>query len=122
MLCDAAPAEDAAPPIDPEVAADGLDEHVCVLAPRWLRRHPGDWAGETLHLHRVDGDGEWLVRLGPGGEAEVTRAHGKGDVALRGDAAALWLWATNRAPLDALGIEQFGDASVAARWTAQMGF
>lgn len=117
-----AAAPSTAPPLVPEVAADGVDEHLRVLTPRWLRAHPGDWTGETLHLHRTDGDGEWLVRIGPTGAIDVAGSHGKGDVALRGDAAALWLWATNRAPIDELGIECFGDRSLPARWTAQMGF
>lgn len=112
----------AADTIDPEVAADGLDEHLSVLVPRSLRQNPGDWSGETFHLHRSDGEGEWLVRLGPEGAVAVERRHGKGDVALRASAEALWLWATNRAPLDALGIECFGDGSLAERWRAQIAF
>ena len=115
-----APAID--PAIDPAIAADGVDEHLSVILPRALRRNPGRWSGQTVHLHRTDGEGEWVVRLGPGGKVVTERAHLKADLALRGSAEALWLWATNRMPLDALGIEQFGDAGVAAIWSAQTPF
>ena len=67
-----------------------------VLVPRWVRGNPEDWAGESYHLHRTDGDGEWLVRLGPDGVVEAERAHAKGDVAVRGSAEDLWLWTTGR--------------------------
>ncbi len=108
--------------IDPAVAADGVDELLTVMAPRALGRAHGTWVGETLHLHRTDGDGEWTVRLGPDGAADVERGHAKADVALRGPAEALWLWSTNRAPLAALPIETFGDTKLADRWTAEIAY
>ncbi|MGH8981475.1 MAG: maleylpyruvate isomerase family mycothiol-dependent enzyme [Acidimicrobiales bacterium] len=108
--------------LDPELASDGIDELLTVMVPRFLAREPGGWAGESIHLHRTDGDGEWLVRLGPDGAADVTRAHGKGDVALRAGAASLWLWSTNRAPVDDLDIDVFGDRELAARWAAEISF
>ena len=108
--------------MDPAMAADGVDELVVVMVPRQLGRSPGTWAGETVHLHRTDGEGEWTVRLGPDGQAAVERGHGKADVALRGPAEALWLWATNRVPREELPVETFGDASLAARWTAGIAF
>ena len=109
-------------PLDPEVAADGVDEHLTVVVPRSLRRRPGTWSGETVHLHRTDGDGEWVVRLGPDGEAATERAHSKSDLALRGTAEALWLWCANRPLDDAPGVEYFGDEGIAARWGAEMVF
>lgn len=108
--------------MDPAVAADGLDELLTVIVPRVLGRDPGDWRGETVHLHRTDGTGEWTVRLGPGGATAVERGHGKADVALRGPAEALWLWSTNRVPLAALPIETFGSTGLADRWTAAITF
>lgn len=110
------------PAIDAEVAADGVDEYLGVMVPRWAGRHPGVWNGETLHLHRTDGDGEWLVTLGPGADVSAERVHGKGDVALRGTAEALWLWCCNRESVDALGIEVFGDRTLADRWSSQITF
>lgn len=119
---DAQRAAGAPEPIDADVAADGVDEFVSVLVPRWTGRHPGSWSGQSLHLHRTDGDGEWTVLLGAGGAAAAERSHGKADVALRGPAEQLWLWCTNRMPLDALDLEIFGDRGVADRWSAEIAF
>jgi uncharacterized protein (TIGR03083 family) len=99
-------------PIDSDLACDGIDEFFDVIAPFRLReRMIGD--GETFHFHRTDGDGEWLVRLTPGGP-EIEHAHAKGDVAVRGSASDLLLVLRNRAGLDA--VEVFGDAELVARW------
>jgi len=109
-------------PIDGELAADGIDEHLFVIVPRAVRRSPGAWSGESVHFHRTDGDGEWIVRLGPEGEVTTSRAHTKADLALRGTAEALWLWSTNRQTADAAGIERFGDEAIAARWRTDLSF
>ena len=103
-------------PIEPDIAADGVDEHLTVILPRSVSREPGSWSGETVHLHRTDGDGEWVVRLGPGGQTTAERTHAKADLALRGPAEALWLWSANRASAEELGIERFGDETIAERW------
>lgn len=103
-----------------DVATDGVDEHLTVMVPRAVHARPAGWSGETLHLHRTDGEGEWVVRLGPDGDVTVERAHSKGDLALRGTAEALWLWCANRASADALGIDRFGDEEIAARWRAEV--
>ena len=99
-------------PIDAELAVDGIDEHLGLFAPL----APGDQlaAHGTIHLHATDIDGEWLVTLGPEG---VTYEHGhaKGDVALRGGAGDLLLWAWNRVPVDAR-FEVFGDRSLLDAW------
>lgn len=108
--------------IDPEVAADGVDEYLHVMVARSLRVNPDRWTGETVHLHRTDGDGEWVVRLGPDGDVAIERAHSKSDLALRGSAEALWLWCANRATADEVGIEQFGDEGIAARWQRGIAF
>jgi len=70
-------------------------------------------AGESIHLHCTDGDGEWLVRLGADAVV-VTREHAKGDVALRAPASELLLFLWGRR--DASAGEVFGDASVLERW------
>lgn len=105
------------PPLDPELAADGIDEFLTLWLPR---RQLEGWAGRTLHLHRTDGQGEWLIRFDAGGAAASEQAHGKGDVALRGSASALYLWILNRVPTDAL--EVFGDRDLAGRWSADITF
>lgn len=108
--------------LETTLAADGVDEFLTLGLARHLSRQPGTWNGESVHLHRTDGEGEWLVRLGPDGALDVTRAHGKGDVAMRGSAVDLWLWSTNRRTLDETGVEVFGDAAIAARWSEQISF
>ena len=69
--------------------------------------------GETLHFHATDGDGEWLVRLEADGPV-FTREHSKGDVAARGTASDLLLFAYGRVSVDQLDV--FGDASLLTRW------
>lgn len=106
--------------IPPEVASDGIDEFAGMILPRIVKGQPEQWQGESLHLHGTDGEGEWLITLGPGGESKVEHAHGKGDVALRGTASDLYLWTVGRAPLSAF--EVFGDAGLAERWSGEIAF
>jgi uncharacterized protein (TIGR03083 family) len=106
-------------PLDPDMSADGVDEFLDVLLPRWREARPGTWSGETIHIHRTDGDGEWLVRLGAEGATMVERAHGKGDMAVRGPATDLLLWAQNR---HADGLEFLGDTRLARRWAEEIAF
>lgn len=106
--------------IVPEAAADGLDEFFDVTLSRQVQRDPERWTGQSVHFHRTDGDGEWLVHLGPEGHFAVDRAHGKGDLAVRGPAEALFLWSTNRASPESL--EFFGDLGLAERWRTEIRF
>jgi uncharacterized protein (TIGR03083 family) len=99
-------------PIDAAFAADGIDELLWLL-PQRPRAEPITGAGETIHLHCTDVEGEWLIRLGADG-LEVTREHAKGDVAVRGTASALLCWTMGRGPEDVL--EVFGDATLLERW------
>lgn len=103
-------------PIDPDIAVDGLDELFDVMYPRWIRR-TDDKPHGSLHLHRTDGEGEWMLDA-PGGELVVTRTHGKGDAAVRGPAADLLLLQWQRLAPDHEALEVFGDADVVASWTA----
>jgi uncharacterized protein (TIGR03083 family) len=107
-------------PLDGELARDGIDEFLNAMVPRQVKHHADAWTGQSLHLHCTDGEGEWTVRLGPDGEVSTERAHGKGDVALRGTASSLYLWCLNRVPANDL--EVFGDPAVAALWTAEISF
>jgi len=107
-------------PIAADLASDGIDEFFSLVLPRVLKQQPSAWNGESLHFHRTDGDGEWVVRLGPGEELAVERQHSKADVALRGPAESLYLWSINRAPSSDLDV--VGDRAVADRWTAGIAF
>jgi uncharacterized protein (TIGR03083 family) len=96
-------------PLDPALAADGIDEWLGMLAVRGAGATP-EGAGETtIHLHCTDVDGEWLVRRSPDG-LDIERAHAKGDVAARGTASDLDLYLWGRVPAAAL--ELFGDAAL----------
>lgn len=100
-------------PIDPEVAADSIDEILAMSLPWGITADkplPG-----TVHLHCTDTDGEWLVsEPDAGGRLEVRREHAKGDAAVRGTASDLLLLLWKRVPLDDR-FEVFGDDTVARR-------
>jgi len=102
-------------PFDPAMASDGIDEFYDVLVPfsasRWDRPLPDG----SLHLHRTDGPGEWLVRA-VDGTVVTTREHAKGDVAVRGSASDLFRFVWNRGRGDDLVM--FGDEAVAEEWAA----
>jgi len=99
-------------PIERELAVDGIQELFDILPFRPGGSPTGN--GETMHLHCTDGEGEWLVRLGPEG-VSVVNEHAKGDVAARGGASDLLLMMWGRIPVDR--VEVFGDASLLERWS-----
>jgi len=109
---DAQHAAGAPEPIDRELAVDGIQELFDILPFRPGGAPTG--AGETIHLHCTDGEGEWLVRLEPGG-VTVVNEHAKGDVAARGGASDLLLMMWGRVPV--AEVEVFGDASLLERWS-----
>lgn len=98
--------------IDGDQGADGVDELFEVLAPAMLARGRPLPAG-SLHLHRTDGAGEWML-TGADGAVSVERVHAKGDAALRGPGGALCLAMWGRVPVSEL--ELFGDEAVAQSW------
>ena len=106
--------------LDSDLCVDGIDEFLTAMLPRQIARHPGNWTGESVHLHRTDGEAEWMVRLGPDAAVAAEHAHGKADLAVRGPASALYLWCLNRGPLKEL--EVFGDRSVSERWRSEIAF
>jgi uncharacterized protein (TIGR03083 family) len=111
---DAQNAVDKTTPIDPAIALDGIEQHFEVQVPagrKWHEAVPG--AGETFHLHRTDGEGEWLVRF-EGDGYTVRREHAKGDIAIRGTVEDLFLWLWGRTPGDRL--EVHGDVSLLGRY------
>ena len=95
-------------PIDPALAADGIDELLWLLPRRpWAGPITGN--GETVHLHCTDIAGEWMVEFAPDG-LRVERVHAKGALAVRGSASDLLLWCSGRAGADSLDV--FGDAAL----------
>ncbi|QLL08023.1 maleylpyruvate isomerase family mycothiol-dependent enzyme [Mycobacterium vicinigordonae] len=107
--------------VDPELAADAIDEFL----ERIVIRAGKDGAplplegGDTLHLHATDPGlgqaGEWTIAVQ---ETAITwsHLHGKGTAALRGSAAELLLAITRRVSLADTAIELFGDEQVWRRW------
>jgi uncharacterized protein (TIGR03083 family) len=106
-------------PVDPILAVDGIDE----LGDTFLahaERRGITGSGETVHLHATDHGlpegGEWTFTFHPHG-VDVERAHGKGDMAVRGPAAQLLLFAWNRRPVE---VEVFGEADPLAFWASRV--
>jgi uncharacterized protein (TIGR03083 family) len=100
--------------IDPALGSDGIDEWLSLAA--MMPRGGLLGAGQTMHVHCTDVDGEWLVRLDTDAIA-LTREHAKGDVAVRGPAADVFLVLTRR--LDAAtvpAVEVIGEESVFSLW------
>jgi uncharacterized protein (TIGR03083 family) len=102
-------------PMDPAVAADGVDEYLDVFAglTRVLHTAP---AGPSVQVHCTDGDGEWLVRLPAAGERVLTREHAKADVALRGPAEGLLLMMWGRVDPTSAKVEMRGNSDIVNRW------
>jgi uncharacterized protein (TIGR03083 family) len=99
---DAQSATAKAEPIEADLARDGVDEFFDVFMPVEEARLTGN--GETIHLHRTDGDGEWIVTLGD--RITVARGHRKADTAVRGSGSDLLLMLWRRVPpsqLEVLG-------------------
>jgi uncharacterized protein (TIGR03083 family) len=103
-------------PVDAALACDGIDElHQVFLVNAERRGIVG--AGETVHLHATDeglDGGEWMFTFRPDG-VDVEHHHGKGDMAVRGPAGQLLLFAWNRRPVD---LTCFGEPDPLAFWAA----
>jgi uncharacterized protein (TIGR03083 family) len=107
---DAQAANGSPEPIAADVADDGIDE----LLEEFLPVADVSGVGGTLHLHATDGDGEWFIETADG--LSWTRAHEKGDVAVRGTTSDLLLLLWGRGTPDR--VEVLGDAAVLERWRA----
>ena len=99
--------------VNGDVACDGIDEYLDgalqhSMNPSKIFRYPPG----SIHLHRTDGEGEWLIKPS-GNKIIVTREHAKGDVAVRASAINLLLYLWGRTPA---GLEIFGDPQLAEDW------
>jgi uncharacterized protein (TIGR03083 family) len=104
---DAQTARGTADPIEPGLAADGIDEIFMMMSVGG--RSSGQASGETIHLHATDSGDEWLLTLNPKG-VDVERRHAKADLALRGAVSDLELVLYQRPP--AAEVERLGDEGV----------
>jgi uncharacterized protein (TIGR03083 family) len=90
-----------------------LGESVAMLAARMHQRSPHKGRSASFHMHRTDGEGEWMLRV-EGGQVTVEAGHGKADVAFRGPGEGLyWVYMGRGKPED-LGVEVHGDPALAA--------
>jgi uncharacterized protein (TIGR03083 family) len=102
-------------PFDSDLAADGIAEMYQAVLPAGLERRQVTLPSGSLHLHRTDGEGEWMLKAADGA-ISLTHEHGKGDAAVRGAASDLFVFVWHRGMPDALQI--FGDEAVARAWSA----
>ena len=117
------------PVIDPEIAADAIDEWLTLLTGGILG-NAGDPTnalpdGAGLHIHATDaglgGRGEWTIRHDAGG-LTVEPGHSKGDAALTGPTASLLLVLMRRRPVPDPAVTVYGDSAVVDGWLASTAF
>jgi uncharacterized protein (TIGR03083 family) len=88
-----------------------LGDAITMLS-RLHQRSPHKGRSASFHVHRTDGEGEWMVRA-EGGQAVVDTGHGKADAAFRGEGASLYWVLMGRGKPEALGVEVHGDPAMA---------
>lgn len=106
-------------PVDPELAADNIDEllhnAVAPAARAFPRRAALRDAPGTLHLHCDDAHGEWLLRPADTG-FDYERGHRKADTAVRGPALHLLLLLNGRLPEGPNELQVFGAPEALSTW------
>lgn len=108
----------------PELAADGISEHLDLLAARTEGPSPLE-EGTSLHLHATDDGlgeaGEWVVTATDPGVA-WEHGHTKATVAVRGSAADLLLVILRRIPMGDERIQVLGDEDMLPTWLERTAF
>ncbi|GAB3661851.1 maleylpyruvate isomerase family mycothiol-dependent enzyme [Actinocorallia lasiicapitis] len=119
---DAERAGGTAPVYPPGHAADAIEEFLGNIAvfrlakPRFAAL---DAAGQSVHLHATDTEGEWMIEL-TGDGFTWHRGHGKGSVAVQGTLTELLDLTFGRRTPE--GLTVFGDPAVLDRWLAASSF
>ncbi|WP_455356100.1 maleylpyruvate isomerase family mycothiol-dependent enzyme [Streptomyces sp. SYSU K217416] len=113
--------------VDPEVAADTIDEWLDIVS--WAQSTGTDkeaaelrGAGRSIHLHATDAPGaEWLIEFGEDG---FTWRHGheKATVALRGPLTDVLQVFYRRLPAGSDRVEVLGDAELLDFWLTRATF
>ncbi len=83
------------------------------LMTRLHQRSPRKGESANFHIHRTDGDGEWMLRA-EGGQAVTETGHAKADVAMKGPAEGLYWVLMGRGKPEEHGVEVHGDPALAA--------
>ncbi len=99
--------------IEPDLAADGIDERLAVHLRTDVPEEPEATLGGSLCLACSDQPHAWVVEVGKG-QLKVREGSGPATACLRGSASDLFLFSWNRIGLDAL--ELTGDRAVAGNW------
>ncbi|HEY9288795.1 MAG TPA: maleylpyruvate isomerase family mycothiol-dependent enzyme [Candidatus Dormibacteraeota bacterium] len=108
---DLEPAIGKARPIPDWFVDRALADAITMLS-RLHQRSPHKGKGARFHVHRTDGEGEWMV-IAENGEAKVESGHGTGDAAFRGPGHQLYWVLMGRGRPDELGVEVHGDPALA---------
>ncbi|MFE2379142.1 maleylpyruvate isomerase family mycothiol-dependent enzyme [Streptomyces sp. NPDC059398] len=112
--------------VEPEVAADTIDEWLEILA---FAQASGDedvaglrGAGRSIHLHATDAaDAEWLIEFGEDGFS-WRRGHEKATVALRGPLTDVLQVFYRRLPAGSDRVEVLGDRELLDFWLERASF
>ena len=89
----------------------GLTDTVTLMQ-RLHLRSPHKGKSASFHIHRTDGEGEWVLRA-DGGQAVMEQGHAKADVALRGPGEGLYWVLMGRGKPEENGVELHGDPVLA---------
>jgi uncharacterized protein (TIGR03083 family) len=89
-----------------------LNDSVTMMM-RLHQRSPHKGESASFHLHRTDGEGEWILRAADG-QAVAEPGHGKADVAMRGPAEGLYWVLMGRGKPQEHGVDIQGDPALAA--------
>lgn len=99
--------------LDPNLSSEGIHEYLEMGLPRVVAREGVDLPSQSLHVHCTDVDGEWLI-WSENGTFRMLPVHDKGDAAIRGAAADIWLLLMGR--LDRSELDIVGDSAAADAW------
>jgi uncharacterized protein (TIGR03083 family) len=77
--------------VDPELAADGIDELLRIIVPRWAHTEPLSSADATVSVTSTDTGHSWTVTVRGGAVHVVTEQSGTVDAQLSGSATQLLL-------------------------------
>jgi uncharacterized protein (TIGR03083 family) len=105
-------------PIDAELASDGIDELIEMVAPRIYRRDGVSGPTGTVALQSTD-EGSWCLDLEPRSLSRLDVLSAPA-VTVRGTSSALLLASYSRVPWTSL--EVTGDADLLTAWSATMDF